>query len=94
MTTNFENKHDRDPAALKPDQPLQADILAELADIAGGRVKDFDPSHIIELGKNRLAERRRFRTEDLTDEEVELVMKSKVPPGHEHLDDELKDWNP
>ena len=39
-------------------------------------------------------DRRVFRTEDLTDEEVALVAKSEMPPGHEHLDDELKDWNP
>ena len=39
-------------------------------------------------------DRRAFRTEDLTDDEVALVAKSEMPPGHEHLDDELKDWNP
>lgn len=39
-------------------------------------------------------DRRVFRTEDLTDEEAALIAKSEMPAGHEHLDDELKDWNP
>ena len=39
-------------------------------------------------------DRRVLRTDDLTDKEVALVAKSEMPPGHEHLDDELKDWNP
>ncbi len=36
---------------------LKADIDAGLADIAAGRVKDFDPARVIERGRKLLAER-------------------------------------
>jgi antitoxin ParD1/3/4 len=36
---------------------LKADIDAGLADIAAGRVKDFDPARVIERGRKLLAKR-------------------------------------
>jgi len=39
-------------------------------------------------------DRRVVRVEDFTDEEISLIAKSEVPPGYEHLDEELKDWKP
>jgi hypothetical protein len=38
--------------------------------------------------------RRRFQTEELSDEEIERIAKSNVSPGHEHLDELLKDRKP
>jgi hypothetical protein len=32
--------------------------------------------------------------EDMTPEEIELIAKPEMPPGYEHLDEELKDWKP
>nr|WP_255608339.1 type II toxin-antitoxin system prevent-host-death family antitoxin [Methylosinus sp. Sm6] len=38
---------------------------------------------------------RRVRlVEELSDEEIALIAKAEVPAGYEHLDEELKDWNP
>ena len=34
------------------------------------------------------------RIEDFSSEEMALIAKAEVPPGHEHLDEELKDWQP
>jgi prevent-host-death family protein len=39
-------------------------------------------------------DRRVMRVEDFTDEEISLIAKAEVPPGYEHLDEELKDWKP
>ena len=39
-------------------------------------------------------DRSAIKAEDLTEEELALIEKAEVPPGHEHLDDELKDWKP
>lgn len=39
-------------------------------------------------------DRRAFRIEDLTDEQLAAVEGARVPERHRHLDDELKDWNP
>jgi hypothetical protein len=39
-------------------------------------------------------DRRRFRTAELSYEEIERIAKSKVPPGHEHLNELLKDRKP
>ena len=36
---------------------LKADIDAGLADVAAGRVQDFDPARVIERGRKLLAER-------------------------------------
>ena len=38
---------------------LRADIDAGLADLADGRVKDFDSAHIVKRGRQRLASRSR-----------------------------------
>jgi prevent-host-death family protein len=35
-----------------------------------------------------------FAAEDLTPEQMQAPDKSAMPPGHEHLDAELKDWAP
>lgn len=39
-----------------------------------------------------------FHIDTMNDEErqekIDLVSKSEMPVGHEHLDDMLKDWNP
>ena len=37
-------------------------------------------------------DRRVVAIEDFTDEDMALIAKSEVPPGYEHLDEELKDW--
>jgi len=88
----LENKEDRAPLReLKLDQPLQADIAMGVADIAAGRVKDFDASLIIERGRNLLAERRRFQTAELPDEDAERIVSSRMDPRHDHLDALLDD---
>jgi len=45
---------------------------------------------------SRLArrDRRVFRTEDLTDEQVALIAKAEVPAEHAYLDAEAADWRP
>ncbi len=39
-------------------------------------------------------DRRVVKLEEFTEEEMALVAQGEVPPGHEHLDEELKDWRP
>ena len=39
-------------------------------------------------------DRRVFAVEDLTPEQIAALEKAEVPPGHEHLDAEMKDWAP
>jgi hypothetical protein len=39
-------------------------------------------------------DRRVFAAEDLTAEQIAALEKAEVPPGHEHLDAELKDSAP
>jgi prevent-host-death family protein len=39
-------------------------------------------------------DRRVFAVEDLTPEQIAAIEKAEVPPGHEHLNAELKDWAP
>jgi hypothetical protein len=39
-------------------------------------------------------DRRVVSIEDFTDEDIALIAKSEVPSGFEHLDEELKDWQP
>ncbi len=39
-------------------------------------------------------DRRVFAAEDLTPEQITALEKAAVPPGHEHLDAELKNWAP
>jgi hypothetical protein len=69
---------------LKPDQPLQDDIATGLADVAAGRVKDFDAPLIVE-GRKLLAKRRSFLTGELSDEEAEAIASSRMNPRHDNL---------
>jgi prevent-host-death family protein len=39
-------------------------------------------------------DRRAFKIEDITDEQLAAVEAAQVPERHRHLDDELKDWKP
>jgi PHD/YefM family antitoxin component YafN of YafNO toxin-antitoxin module len=39
-------------------------------------------------------DRRVVRLEDFTTDELTLIAAAEVSHGHEHLDEELKDWNP
>jgi hypothetical protein len=86
MSKNPEDKQDRAPLReLKPDQPLQDDIATGLADVAAGRVKDFDAPLIVERGRKLLAKRRRFLTGELSDEEVERIESSRMDSRHDNL---------
>lgn len=66
-----------------------------------------EPITITEAGRDRLVvisaeeysrlkrrDRRVVRLEDFTDEELALIARSEVPPGHENLDEELENWRP
>jgi len=86
MSKNPEDKQDRAPLReLKSDQPLQDDIATGLADVAAGRVKDFDAPLIVERGRKLLAKRRRFLTGELSDEEAEPIASSRMNPRHNNL---------
>jgi len=39
-------------------------------------------------------DRRAVRPEELTEADVDAIAKADVPPGHEHLNDEVRDWQP
>ena len=39
-------------------------------------------------------DRRVVRLEEFSAEEMALIANAEVPPGHAHLDHELKDWKP
>lgn len=39
-------------------------------------------------------ERRVLAIDDVTDKEAALVAGARYPDGYQHLDEELKDWNP
>ena len=47
-----------------------------------------------EYSRLKRRDRRVVKLEDFTDEEMALIAQADVPPGHEHLDEELKDWQP
>jgi hypothetical protein len=64
---------------------LRADIATGLADVAAGRVKDFDAPLIVERGREILAKRRRFQTSELSDEEAKRIASSRMAPPHDHL---------
>ena len=86
MSRNPEDKQDRAPLGeLKSDQPLQADIATGLADVAAGRVKDFDAPLIVERGREILAKRRHFLTRELSDEEAERIASSRMDFRHDNL---------
>jgi prevent-host-death family protein len=39
-------------------------------------------------------DRRAFAVEDLSPEQIAALESAEAPPGHQHLDAELKDWTP
>ena len=39
-------------------------------------------------------DRRVIGLEEFTDEDMELIAAAEMPPGYEHLDEELKGWTP
>jgi len=45
-----------------------------------------------EYSRLKRRDRRVVKLEEFTDEEMALIAKAEVPPGYEHLDEELKDW--
>ncbi|WP_202801983.1 type II toxin-antitoxin system prevent-host-death family antitoxin [Rhodovulum sp. PH10] len=47
-----------------------------------------------EYARLKRRDRRVVALEEFTEEEVALIAKAEVPPGHEALDAELKDWRP
>jgi len=47
-----------------------------------------------EYARLKRRDRRVVRLEDFTEEEMALIAKAEVPPGHDHLDEELKNWRP
>ena len=47
-----------------------------------------------EYNRLKRRDRRVVSIEEFTDEDIALIAKSEVPPGFEHLDEELKDWQP
>ena len=47
-----------------------------------------------EYARMRASYRRARRVEELTDEEIDLISKSEVPPEYAYLDELLKDWKP
>jgi PHD/YefM family antitoxin component YafN of YafNO toxin-antitoxin module len=52
---------------------------------------------LVEAGEfERLKRRDRkvVATGEMSEEMLALLMKSEMPPGYEHLDEELKDWQP
>jgi prevent-host-death family protein len=49
---------------------------------------------IDEYERLKRRDRRVVRLEDFTDEEMALIAQAEIPPGHAHLDAELKDWQP
>ena len=47
-----------------------------------------------EFARLKRRDRRAVRLEDFTDAEMAAISAAKMPSGFEHLDEELKDWNP
>lgn len=47
-----------------------------------------------EYERLRRRDRRAIRAEELTEAEIEAIAAAEVPPGHEHLDEETRDWRP
>lgn len=47
-----------------------------------------------EYERLRRRDRRALRAEELTETEIEAIAASEVPPGHEHLNEEARDWQP
>jgi len=49
---------------------------------------------IEEYQRLKRRDRRVFAAEDLPPEQIAALEQAEVPPGHEHLNAELKDWAP
>lgn len=49
---------------------------------------------IEEYDRLKRRDRRVYRTEDLTAEQMEALARAEVPAEFHHLNDELKDWKP
>lgn len=47
-----------------------------------------------EYARLKRRERLVVALEEFTEEDMALIAKAEVPPGHDHLDAELKDWKP
>jgi len=47
-----------------------------------------------EYARLKRRDRQVLRIEDFTEEDIALIAKAEMPPGYEHLDEELKDWHP
>jgi PHD/YefM family antitoxin component YafN of YafNO toxin-antitoxin module len=47
-----------------------------------------------EYSRLKRRDRRVVKLEEFTEEEIALIAQAEVPPGHEYLDEELKDWRP
>lgn len=47
-----------------------------------------------EYARMQRRDRRVIRTEDLSDEEIEEIMRQRVPEEYDYLNEELKDWDP
>jgi hypothetical protein len=47
-----------------------------------------------EFQRLKRRDRRVFAADDLTPQQIAALEKTEVPPGHERLDAELKDWVP
>jgi hypothetical protein len=47
-----------------------------------------------EYARLKRRDRRVVKLEEFTEEEMALIAQAEVPPGHVHLDEELKDWRP
>jgi prevent-host-death family protein len=47
-----------------------------------------------EYARLKRRDRRVFTIDEISDAQIAAIEKSQMPPGHEHLDAELKDWNP
>lgn len=47
-----------------------------------------------EYERMRRRDRRVVRTEDLSDEEMEEILRQEVPAEYDYLNEELKDWKP
>ncbi|MBK5961672.1 prevent-host-death protein [Rhodoplanes elegans] len=47
-----------------------------------------------EYARLKQRDRRVVELDAFTEDEIARIAESEVPPGHEHLDEELKDWRP
>ena len=47
-----------------------------------------------EYERMRRRDRRVVRTEDLSDEEMDEILRQEVPAEYDYLNEELKDWKP